>query len=331
MTRIAHCCCGSLARRRPASRRLWARVIAWSANGVPARPLASAPISRKSRCAPRGRARSTCAAATWAKDRNSFLPRLRLLGVLVRGIRPGPCRHRLWRVRRPVDALADAIRVGDDAAFLGDLRSPTRSVYAPAENRRPRPGAAEPLSVANDEVYTVRVEIQPMSDQIERTLRSFAADNCPGVSRSRARTGYAAATAIWAKPVGPMPRTVVHCRTTEDVQLAIRTARDCGVPLSVRGGGHHWACLALCAGMVIDLSGMNGVSVAADHRSAIISGGARAADVARSDGSASRRGRDGHLQRRRHGRSHAGRPRPAIGRPLRLGTRQSTGRSGRAR
>ena len=77
-----------------------------------------------------------------------------------------------------------------------------------------------------------------------------------------------------------MPRAVVHCRTTEDVQLAIRTARDCGLPLSVRGGGHHSAGLALCAGIVIDLSGMNGVSVNTDHRSAIISGGARAADVA---------------------------------------------------
>ena len=62
--------------------------------------------------------------------------------------------------------------------------------------------------------------------------------------------------------------------------MAIRAARDCGLPLSVRGGGHGWAGRALCAGVVIDLSGMNGVSVDADHRSAMISGGARAADVA---------------------------------------------------
>ena len=92
--------------------------------------------------------------------------------------------------------------------------------------------------------------------------------------------GYAAATAIWAKPVGPMPRAIVHCRTTDDVQSASRTARDCSLPLSVRGGGHGWTGRALCAGIVIDLSGMNGVSVNADHRSAIISGGARASDVA---------------------------------------------------
>src|SRR6516162_3619133 len=118
-----------------------------------------------------------------------------------------------------------------------------------------------------------------MPDQIERALRRLHAQLPRPVSLP-GENGYAAATAIWAKPVGPMPRAVVHCRTTEDVQLAIRTARDCGLPLSVRGGGHHSAGLALCAGIVIDLSGMNGVSADADHRSAIISGGARAADVA---------------------------------------------------
>jgi hypothetical protein len=31
---------------------------------------------------------------------------------------------------------------------------------------------------------------------------------------------YAAATAIWAKPVGPMPRAVAHCRTPHDVRSA---------------------------------------------------------------------------------------------------------------
>jgi FAD/FMN-containing dehydrogenase len=118
-----------------------------------------------------------------------------------------------------------------------------------------------------------------MADHIERALRRFGGQLHGRVSLPGG-VGYAAATAIWATPVGPMPRAVVHCRTTEDVQLAIRTARDCGLPLSVRGGGHHWASLALCAGIVIDLSGMNGVSIDADHRSAIISGGARAADVA---------------------------------------------------
>jgi FAD/FMN-containing dehydrogenase len=105
-----------------------------------------------------------------------------------------------------------------------------------------------------------------MSDQIERTLRSFSGQLPRRVSLP-GEDGYAAATAIWAKPVGPLPRAVVHCRTTEDVQSSIKIARDCGLPLSVRGGGHGWAGRALCAGIVIDLSGMNGVSVDPDELS----------------------------------------------------------------
>src|SRR5262252_8401962 len=90
---------------------------------------------------------------------------------------------------------------------------------------------------------------------------------------------YIAATALWAKPIGRMPRVVVHCRTPQDVQLAILAARDSGLSLSVRGGGHDWAGRALCDGLVIDLSDMNDVLVDPDHLTARISGGARASDV----------------------------------------------------
>ena len=64
-----------------------------------------------------------------------------------------------------------------------------------------------------------------MTDPIESTFhrleqRLSGRLSTPGDDR------YAAATAIWAKPVGPMPRAVVHCRTAQDVQSAIRAARD---------------------------------------------------------------------------------------------------------
>src|ERR1700738_647465 len=117
-----------------------------------------------------------------------------------------------------------------------------------------------------------------MTDLIERTLRRLGGQLPGRVSRS-GDDRYAAATAIWPKPVGRMPRAVVHCRTPEDVQPAIRAARDCHLPLSVRGGGHDWAGRALCDGVVIDLSGMNGVVVGADNRAARISGGARVSEV----------------------------------------------------
>jgi FAD/FMN-containing dehydrogenase len=51
------------------------------------------------------------------------------------------------------------------------------------------------------------------------------------------------------------------------------------ISLSVRGGGHDWAGRALCDGLVIDLRGMNHVSVDLGNAAATIGGGARACDV----------------------------------------------------
>jgi hypothetical protein len=44
---------------------------------------------------------------------------------------------------------------------------------------------------------------------------------------------YTAATAIWAKPAGRMPRPVAHYRSTEDVQAVIQAARNCDRCLSI--------------------------------------------------------------------------------------------------
>ena len=117
-----------------------------------------------------------------------------------------------------------------------------------------------------------------MIDVIETTLQRLGEQlsgrlSFPGDDR------YAAATTIWPKPVGDMPCAVAHCCTADDVQSAIRAARDCELPLSVRGGGHDWAGRALCEGLVIDLSPMNTVVVSSDRHTAQISGGARASDV----------------------------------------------------
>ena len=92
---------------------------------------------------------------------------------------------------------------------------------------------------------------------------------------------YAAATAIWARPATEVhPRAIVRCRTADDVQAAIRLAREHALPLSVRGGGHDWAGRALCGGIVIDLGGMRQVSLVPGDQAVDIGGGALAVDVA---------------------------------------------------
>jgi FAD/FMN-containing dehydrogenase len=117
-----------------------------------------------------------------------------------------------------------------------------------------------------------------MTDLIGRTLYSLG-EQLPGRLSMSGDDRYAAATAIWAKPVGHMPRAVAHCQTPEDVQSAIRAARDCDLPLSVRGGGHDWAGRALCDGLVIDLRGLNNVAANRENCTVRIAGGARASDV----------------------------------------------------
>src|SRR5258705_8389975 len=117
-----------------------------------------------------------------------------------------------------------------------------------------------------------------MTYQIESTLLGLGV-HLPGRTSSPGDERNAAATAIWAEPVGLMPRMVVHCRTMPDIQLAIAAARSAGLALSVRGSGQDWAGRALCDGLVLDLSGMRDVHVSPDRRSARISGGARAVDV----------------------------------------------------
>src|SRR6516162_5686668 len=117
-----------------------------------------------------------------------------------------------------------------------------------------------------------------MTDLIERKLHRLAGKLSGRFSRP-GKQPYAAATAIWAKPIGRMPRAVVHCQTPEDVQLAIRAGRELEIPISVRGGGHDWAGRALCEGIVINLSAMNAVAICPDKSAARLSGGARAADI----------------------------------------------------
>jgi len=117
-----------------------------------------------------------------------------------------------------------------------------------------------------------------MTDMLARAMHRFN-ERLPGRVSRQGEQRYEKATALWAKPAGSLPRAVAHCETAHDIQAAVRIARDAGMALSVRGGGHDWAGRALCDGIVIDVSGMQDVAVDIADRCATISGGARASDV----------------------------------------------------
>jgi FAD/FMN-containing dehydrogenase len=85
---------------------------------------------------------------------------------------------------------------------------------------------------------------------------------------------------IWNGAIDHQPTMFALCETVEDVQAALRIARDNDLPLSVRGGGHDWAGRSLRdGGLVIDLSVMRQVEVDPGARLAKVAGGATCAEV----------------------------------------------------
>lgn len=91
---------------------------------------------------------------------------------------------------------------------------------------------------------------------------------------------YDEARTLWNGAIDRHPAVFVRAASTDDVATAIATAREHDLPLSVRGGGHHVTGIALVDdGLVVDLSGMDEVSIDPESHTAQVGPGARVADV----------------------------------------------------
>jgi FAD/FMN-containing dehydrogenase len=91
---------------------------------------------------------------------------------------------------------------------------------------------------------------------------------------------YDEARALWNGMIDKRPAAIARCVTTADVVAAVTFARDQGLPLAVRGGGHNAAGSALVEnGLVIDLTAMRQVRVDPAARTARAQGGATWGDL----------------------------------------------------
>jgi FAD/FMN-containing dehydrogenase len=76
------------------------------------------------------------------------------------------------------------------------------------------------------------------------------------------------------------PRLIAQCTDVADVMTAIRTARENGIQVSIRGGGHNAGGLGVCDdGMVIDMAAIRYVRVDPAARTVRVGGGCKWSDA----------------------------------------------------
>jgi FAD/FMN-containing dehydrogenase len=75
-------------------------------------------------------------------------------------------------------------------------------------------------------------------------------------------SGYDEARSVWNAMIDRRPALIVRCSGVADVVACVQAARQVDVPLSIKGGGHNIAGLAVCdGGLMLDMSLMRGVWV----------------------------------------------------------------------
>jgi FAD/FMN-containing dehydrogenase len=90
-----------------------------------------------------------------------------------------------------------------------------------------------------------------------------------------ASAGYDESRRVWNGLIDRRPLAILRCVSTADVQAGIAFARDNGVPVAVRGGGHAIAGHGTVDdGLVLDLGALDEVEVDPDTRTVSVGAGA---------------------------------------------------------
>ncbi|HEY8596903.1 MAG TPA: FAD-binding oxidoreductase [Thermomicrobiales bacterium] len=121
---------------------------------------------------------------------------------------------------------------------------------------------AHPLALAHDQFETLRARL---------TGELITADSID----------YDAARAVLYITVDRRPLAVVRAMNAQDVAASVAFARDRGLPLAVRSGGHSLAYFStIDNAIVVDLSGMKSISIDPEARVARVGAGATSGDLA---------------------------------------------------
>jgi FAD/FMN-containing dehydrogenase len=104
--------------------------------------------------------------------------------------------------------------------------------------------------------------VPPLAGGLDRALIEAFRSRLRGPLLLPSDSGYDDARAVWNGMIDRRPALVVRCLGVADVVAAVEFAREHDLPLTVKGGGHNIAGLAVADGAVtLDMSLMRGVRV----------------------------------------------------------------------
>ena len=120
------------------------------------------------------------------------------------------------------------------------------------------------------------------SETISATSVNQFKNNLKGLLLQPGDEGYDDCRSIWNGMIDHRPSLIVCCENVQDVIASVHFAKENGLPVSVKGGGHGVAGKAVCNdGLMIDFSRMNAVTVDPTSGTAIVQPGAKLGDLDR--------------------------------------------------
>jgi FAD/FMN-containing dehydrogenase len=121
-------------------------------------------------------------------------------------------------------------------------------------------------------------------DMTQVTLSESAVDGLRARLRGEAigpgDPGYDDARKVYNAMIDRRPALIARCVDVADVMAALEVGRNEGLDIAIRGGGHNGGGLGTVDdGLVVDLSGMRGVRVDPESRTAQVAAGTVLADL----------------------------------------------------
>ncbi|MFN2196601.1 MAG: FAD-binding oxidoreductase, partial [Anaerolineales bacterium] len=121
---------------------------------------------------------------------------------------------------------------------------------------------------------------QPPSAELDAPALQALAENFSGQIILPDDPDYDLGRLVWNGMIDRYPAIILQPAQTSDVAAAVNFAREQGLPLAVRGGGHNVAGLgSVDRGIVVDLARMNQVAVDPAARRVKVGGGARLGEM----------------------------------------------------